>query len=342
MTTEYVSVTTLDQRLKEDLRFRIYDGLLALGLGLCLIVGLPGNCLAWRHFYNSKSKGMSTLLYQIACTIDACSSVIHLPVMGTMLTTRKPGPFADPTFCFGWYFVFQMLQLMSMFTVMLQSISRAIVIVFPFYKVNKKAVLISLGIYFLHHITWTLLYFVVSIGFYSPGVGYCVRWIKESPIKTMYFVNYTIFVGIPPLAVFIAFVVTVIKLTKQQLVQTCTHRKKHDASVTISYFAAVFLICNSLTFINIMVFTVSVTFLSIPYPGPVYSNEFMFFYSFPISEIFCTVLNAALNPLLYLWRIEKMRLSVKNMFNKRVALVKTVQNREREGETIYLETSKGV
>ena len=306
------------QALQEDLRFRIYDGLLALGLGLCLIVGLPGNCLAWRHFHNSRKKGLSTLLYQIACTFDSCSNVIHLPVIISMLNTRKPGPFGNYSFCTGWYFVLQILQQMSMFAVMLQSISRAIVIVFPFYKVNKKAVLISLVIYFLFHISWTTLYFMNSTGFYSPGGGYCARWIgydqtpKTQAVKTMYFANYSLCVGVPPLAVFFAFVTSVIKLRESRTGRNTSHSNKHEASVTISYFAALFLLCNSITFMNIMLFTATSLYGS--YPGKIYSNEFMFFYSWPISEIFCPVLNASLNPLLYLWRMKEMRLSIKEIF----------------------------
>jgi hypothetical protein len=50
------------------------------------------------------------------------------------------------------------------------------------------------------------------------------------------------------------------------------------------------------------------------YPGNFHENKFMFFYSWVLSELFCTVLNASLNPMLYVWRMKEMRLWVSELF----------------------------
>ena len=307
--------------LRQDPQYRVYDGLLAFGLCACLVVGLPGNCLALYHFLQTKKRNLPTLLYRVACSVDICSSVIHLPVVVSLLKRRTEGLFQDPvneTFCFIWYLLLVLLQQISMFTVMLQSISRAIVIVQPFHKVNKKAVLASLPIYLLYHIAWTVVYFRFSTPFFSPGAGFCARYTSEEDhevaniLKSVYFANHSLCMGTPPAIVFLAFVISVVKLRKSQA-NSGTHSNKHKASVTITYFAAVFLFCNTLTFTNILLYVITVS-LDHPnsnefgsYPGKIYSNMFMFYYSWPISEIFCVVLNAALNPLLYLWRMEEMR-----------------------------------
>ena len=308
--------------LRQDPQYRVYDGLLAFGLCACLVVGLPGNCLALYHFLQTKKRNLPTLLYRVACSIDLCSSVIHLPVVVSLLKRRTEGLFGKPvneTFCFIWYFLLLLLQQMSMFTVMLQSISRVIVIVLPFRKVNKKAVLASLPIYLLYQLAWMSVYFAFSSPFFSPGPGYCSRYISDTDygemaqiLKSTYFANHSLCMGTPPGIVFLAFVVSVVKLRKSHA-NSGTHSNKYKASVTITYFAAVFLVCNLLTFTNILLYTITIS-LDHPtsneygsYPGDIYRNMFMFYYSWPISEVFCVVLNAALNPLLYLWRMKEMR-----------------------------------
>jgi hypothetical protein len=74
------------------------------------------------------------------------------------------------------------------------------------------------------------------------------------------------------------------------------------------------LLCNCFTFLNVILFLVT----KISYI-PLYLNKFMFFYSWLLSELFCTVLNASLNPLLYFWRMKEMRLWLLNHFDIRLS-----------------------
>ena len=73
-------------------------------------------------------------------------------------------------------------------------------------------------------------------------------------------------------------------------------------------FTGLFLACNLPYFLNKLLDPVS-SMLSEnnAYPGPLFSNTFMFWYSWPISKIVCTVLNAALNPVLYYYRISGLK-----------------------------------
>ena len=51
----------------------------------------------------------------------------------------------------------------------------------------------------------------------------------------------------------------------------------------------------------------------------IYDNDFMSLYSWIISEIFCTALNASLNPLLYVLRMKEMRLWIVGILPKRAS-----------------------
>ena len=139
--------TTPDLTMIQDTQYRVYDGLIAAGFFVCFLIGLPGNCLALKYFLNRKRHTLSTLLYIVASTIDICSSVIHLPVAVNLLNKRTPGLLGNTIFCSMWYFILQLLQQMSMFVVMLISLSRTIVIIFPFYKVNRRAGILSVVVF---------------------------------------------------------------------------------------------------------------------------------------------------------------------------------------------------
>jgi len=141
------------------LEYRIYDGLLACGLFFCLVIGLPGNCLALKYFLHTKKRNLSTLLYIVACSIDVGSSVIHLPIAFSLLKNRNPGLLDNQSFCLIWTFILYLLQQMSVFVVMTLSLSRVIVIKYPFYKVNKRAVLVSIALYLVYHCIWNTILF---------------------------------------------------------------------------------------------------------------------------------------------------------------------------------------
>ena len=240
-----------------------------------------------------------------------------------MFNQREPGMMKSEVFCTVWYYILLSVQVMSMYVVMLLSVSRAIVIHFPFYKINKKLALATVPVYFLHQATWIILSFISSSHVYSLTAGFCQREFRGERmipvVKTLYHINYCVSTGVPPIAVFVSLVVSLKKLHQDtnelsdgENGENSSHRNNRQASLAILYFSATFLLCNSFTFVNTVLFTITYVVRN-DYPGKIYSNTFMFFYSWSISEIFCTVLNATLNPLLYYWRMKEFRSWVKNL-----------------------------
>ena len=326
-TTDGTPLSTPDVSILEQTQYRAYDGLIAIGFCACVVVGLPGNCLALRYFLQTKKRNLSTLLYIVACSIDIGSCIIHLPVTANLLNNRHPGLLGNRVFCVVWYFTLLLLQQMSMFVVMLLSLLRAVVILSPFYKIKKKHVLTSIVATLLYHFAWNVLYIIFHDDYYHAyGIGYC-QIDSEATLDTLYMINYTVCTGVPPLIVFVALVLSIAQLQRQNMAHA-SQRHNRQASMTIIYFAAIFLVCNFLTFLNNALYTFT-KIANKSYPGPIYKSTFMFFYSWLLSEIFCTVLNASLNPILYLWRMREIRLWAMRLERSLITRIRnpTIQSR---------------
>ena len=307
------SMTSDSQKLIPDInilsltQYRVYDGLLASGFCFCLIVGLPGNILALIYFVKTKKRNLSTLLYIAACSIDIISCFFHFPLTVNLFNNRNAGLLGNRHFCSVWSIVLVVVQQTSMFVAMIISATRTLVIFFPFYRINKKCVFISIFLEFLFFFTMSIVINTQLKEFqYSPEIGYCDHLNDGSVFHSVMWAVYTIFQGFSPVIIFISLVASVIKLRNQSITDQ-SQRNNRKSSITIFYFSTIFLLCNSITFLNNVAVNYTMIILNKDYPGPLYSNNFMFFYSWPISELFCTVLNAALNPILYLCRMKNMR-----------------------------------
>ena len=329
--TTDVPQTTPNVNIILESQYRVYDGLIAVAICISSLIGLPGNLVSFIYFIQTEKRNLSTLLYLTACSIDMFSNVIALPVAANLFNKRSPGWLANTAFCTLWYFLLLLLQQMSMFVVMLLSLSRAIVITVPFYKIRKRLALLSAVVYLIYHFIWNIAYFLQAESYYSTAAALCQVY-SESLFYTLFQANYTVCTLIPPVVVFLAFLTSMAKLKKGNITEA-SQRRNHAASVTITYFAAIFLSCNCFTFLNCCLYTITMSYYK-RYPGPIYEGNFMFFYSWLLSELFCTILNAALNPLLYLWRMRDLRSWLGGVVHKRSSVVpSTTSSLTKQTET---------
>ena len=295
------------EHLLSEEEYRIYDTLLAVILSLCTLVGILGNLLCLTYF-SSANKRDSSLIYTIVSTVDICTCVVHFPVMMALYNARQPGLFGNMTFCVTWIILFNYLQVMSMFLVMLLSVSRTISFIFLHYKIKKQCLIVAFLAYTSFYIVWYIIAHVFATSDklyrYNEFSVYCFRGLYTKPLSYIAQLIRAILIGIPPILTTISFVLGSYKLLQKSLV-TCTDKRKYQAAVTIAMFTAVFLVCNLPCLLNnIMWF---ITKLLYEYPGPIYSHPFMAYYSWVISDVICTVLNAAFNPVLYVYRMSQLR-----------------------------------
>ena len=211
-----------------------------------------------------------------------------------------------------------------MFLVMMLTASRTIKIVFPFAKVRKTVITISLVLYGLFLLASDVAVAHHGLSFvYSTDTAYCYEYNgsyyhKYADIATvlkMANFRFVLQVGIPPVVIFVSFAISIAKLyilaptivrTPHRKVLGEVKNKKLRASITITLFTGIFLMCNSLFFVIKCLESITY-FMDLSYPGPFFHSNFMFWYSWPLGKVYFTVLNAALNPVLYYFRIGEFR-----------------------------------
>ena len=119
--------------------------------------------------------------------------------------------------------------------------------------------------------------------------------------------------GLPPIITFFTFLTCIIKLQTRSDSTNSTRNQK-TAAVTVTIFTALFLVCNCPLFI-LIILTASYVLTHFSYysvEAGVFSNRFMSWYSWPISRLGLTVVNASLNPLVYYWRMPGFRKWIKD------------------------------
>ena len=288
--------------------YRTYDAVLAVILSLCTIVGLPGNLLSLFYFYSASRRDFSSLIYTIVSTIDICTCVFHIPVTIALFNNRRPGIFGNMTFCVSWIVIFNFVQLISMFLVMLLSVSRAITLILLRYKIRKKFLIAACLAYTSFLLMWHVIAHIFGgpdkwYGFYEFDV-YCYRYLSTKPVSYIEQLIRAICIGFPPIVTTVSFTIVSYKLLQNSQVSN-KNKRKHEAAVTMAMFTALFLVCNLPCLLNNIMWFVTLLFYT--YPEPIYSHPFMAYYSWLISDVVCTVLNAALNPILYVCRMGQFR-----------------------------------
>ena len=190
--------------------------------------------------------------------IDIIKAIISIPVIVTLFTSRQPGPFENEIFCAIWTVLFYCLLRVSIFLVLLVSITRTMGMTFPVHKVRRNAVLLSLAIF-------TGFILCIDIAFLSTGLLE-MRYRKNEAFSEMFEPKdltfedykgykaakiYTILlkmeVILPTILVFISFIVGTVLLFRQM--ENRRKMKKDEtelryASVTVAMFTALFLLCN--------------------------------------------------------------------------------------------------
>lgn len=214
--------------------------------------------------------------------------------------------------CKMWYYLFKMLQRVSMFLVMALSVSRTLVIVAPLYKLKRWIMISAISGYCtvlfaldLVEGSSTVVKFI-SVGPFcvasplhnSTGRGYS-GWVTIS--KSLV----TMQLGLPAVATFFSFLITTSVLSRPSINRACRQRNRR-ASTTVAIFTGVFLTCN-LPFFVLMILNTVTRIAGFQYPHPYFSSLFMSHYSWLIGKIHLTVLNSVLNPVVYYYRMSSFR-----------------------------------
>jgi hypothetical protein len=217
------------------------DRVLSILLILFSVLALLGNSAACTYFQSNKKTGIAPRLYTMICAIDIATSLTGFPVAVSLFAERKPVMFDSQAFCTIWNISFRYLQIISMYLVLLLSITRCILISFPFYTIWKQGVIASFVIYTVFLMTKNLVVAVTPslnlVSVYSSDVAYCYDWFGENGTKSGMMIKYVAFTiesGIPPILTFFSFLITVIKISSGSGADSCVSQIRKRSSRLLS------------------------------------------------------------------------------------------------------------
>ena len=142
--------------------------------------------------------------------------------------------FNNTVFCAAWNVVFMFLQQISMFLVMLLSVSRCIAIALPYRNVNKNRFLLAFHLYVLLLLAHNIMIVSQSgiSAYYGADIAYCYFWYDTTHSASakiwyaIYIGLYAIQVGIPPVVSFISFVICTVKLASSGPIDSSKQQNK--------------------------------------------------------------------------------------------------------------------
>ena len=287
-------------------------------------IGTIGNCAAFFFFKYSKSN-VPHSVYKIITLADFSISICILPVGVCFLTDRSPGLFFGNTvLCHAWGYTWNMAGRLSIFLVVVLSTTRTCLVLWPFYVVRLRVLIIAITVYFVFLFVQLLLIELRLHGTVEFKAGYaeCVFYTsQEITYPALYFIGYTLPFIIPMFVVFASCGCTTYAIfikPRQSDSHTAAQAASHlKVTVTILIFTLVYSIFNiPLVFDRILLAFRDLYDFKDPYTFQYVDYYLNFTYSTSVA------INSALNPLLYLWRMANFRKFLYRFFlsNRRFSL----------------------
>ena len=287
---------------------------------ICFFFGVPANLVSLYYFTRERlrSKDLPTYLYTLTALQDAIISLLSLNHGMTLLRYRNVWL---PGFCPPHHVLFQMSQRMSVFLVAALSVTRTYTLYYPLRRVPPKIVLKILAAMW---VLMTCFFFLpplanlVQITYHWEG-GYCwaepisgqdisATWDKLDNIMD------TLGLAFPVVPITLSCVASTYKIvmTQKDISQLTlaqlpkqTAKASRRITFTIIIVTILYIISNIPLFINYVLYLVTISYFE--YPEPIYSSPLMYFYSWNITALLSTGLNASANPIVYYFRLKRYR-----------------------------------
>ena len=297
-----------------------YSHVLDMGYGvtycLCFFFGLIGNILGFAYFLGRR-RDLPNTLYMVISMTDIATSVASLAVGVSFLSDREPGVlFGNTVMCNTWTYVWHLTSRLSIFLVVVLCGSRTYYLMKPFNKQRlAPSLLVILG-YCLFQIGQT-------VGFqvqqktkvtYLQHMARCVLLFPELTDKNMMLYSdiVRIFTFVLPMFfVFFSVLLSIritLKRVDKNIIKQGSGRKelqksRNRATVTILLFAGVYTVFNVPLVVSEILHTIDYhSDYKYDFHSFDYNGKYMLYFDNFVS-LLSVSLNAAINPLLYLWRM---------------------------------------
>ena len=296
-TTPYSTVPTIKE--VDNLYFTI--------IILCFTLGTSGNIISLIYFL-TKTKDIPTTLYTIISTVDVIVSVLVLPLGLPYVLGNRYGWLLETSqvVCTTWGVMWYTCTVLSVFLVAVMSISRTVHLVWPFKTLSKRVVLgVVLGYVKLLVVQSTIPLWVGEGYKYDYSMTGLCTWTNtilgngtvEYHIYTQLIFFQTYFPLIP---ILISCFLTIHSLKSSD--NNALNRANRSVTVTIILFTILYVLCN-LPKAVMYLFTIIIQ----NYNLDLVQWDRRYWYFFKFYSTLLIPINSALNPVLYLCRMRKMR-----------------------------------
>lgn len=326
------------QNVKNDVNLEVtaaeLDCFLGAFLILLTIIGLSGNIISFSYFWKRRKKTIHDFLYMLISASDVLTSMASFPVIVSLLSLRAPMLFGIDFICHFWPIAFYLLIRVSMFLIIIVTVTRALVILQPLTGnracVHPNKVMMGMIAYCLILLT-TDLVFVLSG---NAGVGKRIKFIKEASFceilsfkkfdtggsrlnpdwrTSLYLALLHLEILLPCVIVFVSFFVSTISLLRRKTMKSEDEKNFRRISVTIAIFTALFLICYLPCFMLQMVYFIYLFNVKVAFLRP---RSAFLQYGHLVIQFVLPLLNSAANPCLYFARMPRFRKWLKNWYIK--------------------------
>jgi len=263
--------------------------------------------------------------------VDLIIALLTAPVGISIFDQRKKSVFfKHQIFCDAWGIVWTTMARMSVFLVGLLSVSRAYSLTFPFRTVQKRVIVGIISLAFVIHLLGaTIPLWYNDAHFYHESMAACISFGEinmpaQAITATKAFDNIGIMIPVP--VIIVSFVVTVLQLSKKTTAgggsgDNC----KQSITITIALFTGIYLFFNVPAAVVMFLYNFYGNQLNF-WPKLMYLLAYMYVMVIP--------LNAACNPIIYLWRMERMREQSLRVLRRTFSSRKSVMSTGMDPETV--------
>ena len=284
---------------------------------LCFLVGTLGNIVSFLYF-KSKKRDISSVIYMFITANDMMVSLTALPVAISFWSERRPGIFlGDKYGCIAWNASWRVSVPFSVFLVLCLSITRTFSLVKPFAKQKIRYLIGAIVVYLALTVTSIIIlqsFEDISVKFNQYSCR-CDMFIVTYPTDPKRGHHFALFVSkniiyIPPAFVVAAScIISIIELTRRnrKARQRELQQSRNRATVTILLFALLYGVCNiPLVLISIMKTIAWIKDVENWYGKWVPFDKSPYYYFATYCVLLITA-NSAANPILYFWRMSRLR-----------------------------------
>ena len=305
-----------------------------------VIFGVLSNSLAIHFFLNKMASRVFSRIFSAIALTDVLTGLLTLFVGICYLADRQALFFDWPVFREVWGSLWNFTCRNSVYLVALLSITRAIRIFLPFSIVSLNTVCLAITVYALVLVGTTPAFY--DIPHYYKW-EWCALALNKSQFVTVHDLRYYMIVMSIPTTLFIPLPLTLISagLTFTKIrrhvsllrknscsggnVNECPMNVVHQSGITVVLFVAVYVILN-VPYCIIYAYVQAVSDIkSIP-PPRVIPNPIFKTYVTGITHVLTISLNAALNPVLYYWRMLEFREYVNKVVFRRIKRTLGLEN----------------